>query len=251
MMANPFDMDRDTRMANILGVPGSYLQDGLISVHNHDFMQDPAFAVAYARGVAAAGMDYFWHWRVHIGLWAASTGARLAGDFVECGVNAGFMASAIMRYLDWNRLDKDFYLLDTFTGLDPRYVSEPERAEGILDKNAKMLEAGFYVTDVAAVERNFSEWPRARIIVGSIPETLERVAAKAVAFLHIDLNCAPPEVAALERLWDRLSPGAPVLLDDYAYRGYGQQKLAMDALAARLGVRIASLPTGQGLLLRP
>jgi hypothetical protein len=250
-MANPFDTDRDTRIAQILRVPGSYAQDGVVSVHDHEFVEDPAFAAAYARGVAAAGIDYLWHWRVHIGLWAASVASRLPGDFVECGVNAGFMASSIMRYLDWNQLGKDFYLLDTFSGLDPRYVSEAERADGILDKNAKMLEAGFYVTDVAAVERNFAEWPRARIIAGSIPETLARVGAKQVAFLHIDLNCAPPEVAALEYFWDRLAAGAPVLLDDYAYLGYHQQKVAMDGLARRLGVRIASLPTGQGLLLRP
>ena len=44
---------------------------------------------------------------------------------------------------------------------------------------------------------------------------------------------------------------APVLLDDYAYWGYRQQKVAMDALAARLGVAIMSLPSGQGLIVRP
>jgi hypothetical protein len=76
------------------------------------------------------------------------------------------------------------------------------------------------------------------------------VTAERVAFLHIDLNCAAPEVAALEYFWPRLEVGAPVLLDDYAYMGYRHQKLAMDRLAGRLGVAIASLPTGQGLLVR-
>jgi len=42
-----------------------------------------------------------------------------------------------------------------------------------------------------------------------------------------------------------------VLLDDYAYFGFGAQKLAMDEFAARHDVAICSLPTGQGLLLRP
>jgi len=107
------------------------------------------------------------------------------------------------------------------------------------------------VTDVAAVKANFSQWKNVHVIEGSIPSTLERVTASEIAFLHLDLNCAPPEVAALERFWTRLAKGAPVLLDDYAYAGYRQQKLAMDALAARLGVAIASLPTGQGLMLKP
>lgn len=61
-----------------------YQRDGLVSIHNHDFMDDPAFRRAYARGVrAAAGHDYDWHWRVHVGLWAARAAARLDGDFVE------------------------------------------------------------------------------------------------------------------------------------------------------------------------
>ncbi len=53
-----------------------YDRDGLISVHNHDFMSDPAFQKAYARGVQAAG-GYRWQWRVHIGLGAAQAALKL------------------------------------------------------------------------------------------------------------------------------------------------------------------------------
>ena len=45
------------------------------------------------------------------------------GDFVECGVNKGFLSSAIMEYLDWNSLDRGFYLLDTFAGLGTHGVT--------------------------------------------------------------------------------------------------------------------------------
>src|SRR5262245_12917174 len=83
----------------------TYNQDGLTSIHNADFMRDARFADAYRRGAAVAGNDYRWHWRVHVGLWAADHAAQLPGDFVECGVNRGFLSSAIMRYLDWNGLD--------------------------------------------------------------------------------------------------------------------------------------------------
>lgn len=243
--------DRDVLLQRILSVPSAYVGDGLVSVHNHDFLDDPAFASAYARGVKAAGQDYGWPWRVHIGLWAASVASRLPGDFVECGVNAGFMASSILQSLDWQRLGKAFWLLDTFKGLDPGQVSRSEVDEGILEKNARLIESGFYVTDVAAVEANFAQWTNVHIVEGSIPSTLDRVTAREIAFLHVDLNCASPEVAAVERFWPRLAKGAPVLLDDYAYWGYRRQKLAMDALASRLDVAIATLPTGQGLILKP
>jgi hypothetical protein len=233
--------------------PGAYAQDGLISVHSHAFMQDPAFTKAYERGVKAiGGVDsYQWHWRIHIGLWAAKTASRLEGDFVECGVNKGFLSSAIMDYLDWNSLDRDFYLLDTFAGLDDRFVSDGERKVGTLRKNAENLQNGFYVTGVDAVRANFAQWPRARIIKGAIPETLEQVTTRRVAYLHLDMNCAPPEIAALAYFWERLAPGAPVLLDDYAYLGYTPQKLAMDDFARRRGVTVCSLPTGQGLIVKP
>ena len=228
----------------------TYNQDGLISVHNHEFMGERRFADAYKRGVAATGTDYQWHWRVHIGLWAAQTAARLPGDFVECGVNKGFLSSSIMQRLDWDSLGKQFYLLDTFRGMDVRYLSEEDVREGVVEKNVELIASGFYATESSAVRRNFAEWRNVQIIEGTIPETLPQVRAERIAFLHIDLNCVAPEIAALTCFWDRLVVGAPVLLDDYAYHGYRHQKVAMDELAGRLGVPIASLPTGQGLLLK-
>ena len=65
------------------------------------------------------------------------------------------------------------------------------------------------------------------------------------------MNCSPPEIAALEFFWDRLVPGAFILLDDYAYYGHKSQKLAIDAATRSKKVDVASLPTGQGLLIKP
>jgi len=216
-------------------------------------MEDPDFIKAYARGVEAiGGVDtYQWHWRIHVGLWVAAISSRLKGDFVECGVNKGFLSSAIMEYLDWNSLDRDFYLLDTFAGLDERFVSNIEQTEGALKKNKRDLQSGFYVKGSVAVRANFAQWPRAHIIEGSIPETLDQVTASQLAFLHLDMNCVPPEIAAISYFWDRLVAGAPVLLDDYAYFGYAHQKLAIDNFARAHNVTVCSLPTGQGLIIKP
>jgi hypothetical protein len=101
------------------------------------------------------------------------------------------------------------------------------------------------------VKVNFSQWKNIQIIEGSIPETLDQVETQNVAYLHLDMNCSPPEIAAINFFWDRLVPGSVVLLDDYAYRGYESQKHAMDAFGKEKQVMIASLPTGQGLLMKP
>ncbi len=228
-----------------------YDQDGLRSIHNHDFMTDPSFVKAYQRGIVAAGDDYLWHWRVHIGLWAAYSASKLAGDFVECGVNRGFLSSAIMEYLDWDSQEKTFYLLDTFCGLDNRYLSETEIKKGALEKNKKALENGFYADQSESVRVNFSQWKHIEIIQGSIPETLTSVKTEKIAYLHLDMNCSLPEVAALNFFWDKLSPGAFILLDDYAYIGHESQKKALDSVAKTQKSHIASLPSGQGLLIKP
>ena len=230
--------------------PYRYKQDGLFTVHNCAFMQEPRFADAYAAAAKATGEDYHWHWRVHIALWSAAHALMVAGDFVECGVNRGFLSYAIMTYLNWNDHERRFYLLDTFQGMDRRYVSKEEADRGHLDANAKNLESGFYVSGGDSVQKTFSTWKRVSIVEGSVPDTLTQVDAPLISFLHIDMNCAPPEVAALKGLWRKISLGGIVLLDDYAYHGHDLQKAAMDALAAELGTQIVSLPTGQGLLIK-
>ena len=42
-----------------------------------------------------------------------------------------------------------------------------------------------------------------------------------------------------------------MILDDYGFATYEEQTRAMNAFAAKRGVKIATLPTGQGLLLKP
>jgi len=228
-----------------------YDQDGLRSIHNHDFMIDPDFSRAYERGCVAAGEDYHFHWRVHTALWAAFSAMKLNGDFVECGVNRGVISSAIMEYLDWNRHPHTFFLLDTFNGLDPLTLSEDDLRHGVLDRNKTFLDSGHYVESVKSVKQNFSQWQNIKIIEGSIPHTLSQVDSESIAYLHLDLNCAGPEIAAISFFWNRLLPGAIILLDDYAYRGFESQKRAWDIFAKQNDVLIASLPTGQGLMLKP
>lgn len=231
-------------------IDSRYESDGLLTIHNHDFMEDPEFLAAYKRGVQAAEEDYKWHWRVHIGLWAARSALRVRGDFVECGVNRGFLSSAIMELLDWDTTGRTFYLLDTFSGIDEKYVSDIERASGVLERNARELTTGFYTSTVETVRRNFAQWQNKKIVVGTIPDTLTEITSPQIAFAHIDLNCSPPEVAAIDALWDRMPAGGLVLLDDYAYYGYQPQKDGIDAWAAAKRVPVASLPTGQGLIVK-
>jgi hypothetical protein len=228
-----------------------YIEDGLFTVHNDHFRRDPAFHEAYQRGLKASnGVDAAFEWRVHVALWAAATSLHVPGDFVECGVNAGFISSAVMSHLRWNTLDRRFHLIDTFSGPVLDQYSPEEIARGRLGLAVHALAAGGYVTDLARVRANYSEWPNAVVVQGAIPEVLSTLDIGPVAFLHIDMNCAYPERAALEFFWNHLSSGAIVLLDDYAYFGHEQQTNAIDSAVQGLGANVLSLPTGQGVIIR-
>ena len=228
-----------------------HARDGLYTVHKPSFLSDPVFQAAYQRGIeASAGVDPGFHWRVHVALWAASLATRVPGDFVECGVNAGFISSAIMRHLHWQRLARRYYLVDTFAGPPLAQFSAAEVARGRAELAREAESRGAYVKDLARITANFAEWPNSTIVPGEIPAVLSQISPNQVAFLHIDLNCALPERAALLHFWPLMPPGAVVLLDDYCYQGHEVQAETIDATAHELQAQVLALPTGQGLIIR-
>lgn len=225
-----------------------YEFDGLHTVHHARFRDDPQFNAAWEGAFQATGrVDPGSHWRIHIGLWAASLAARADGDFVECGVNAGFLSSAIVRFLDWNRLGRRFYLVDTFTGPLRSQYSGEEIERGNWDAVEQAIARGAYATDLESVRKNYDGCEGINIVQGSVPEVLSSIGAARVAFLHLDMNVAYPETQALRFFWERISPGGIVLMDDYAYFGYEAQGDALEQTARELGASILVLPTGQGI----
>lgn len=217
---------------------------------NTGFLDEPRFQRAYARGWnsghrKAANIDDA-RWVVHVALWAASQAARIEGDFVECGVDTGMLSLAICDWLDFNRIDKDFWLFDTFCGIPEAQMTEVEK-NGIGGWHNRNSYQECYAQAVA----NFTPFPRCRLVRGEVPESLAAFPSeRRVAYLSIDMNIVQPEIAAITFFWERLAPGAIVLLDDYAWATHRAQKVAFDAFAAARQAMILTLPTGQGLIIR-
>lgn len=218
-------------------------EDGLGTNHNLDFMDDPHFIESYSLGKSTGSwgaVDI--HWRAFVACWAANKGKTLEGDFVECGVNKGGLSRTVIHYVDFPKLDKKFYLLDTFKGLSEKLISEKERLLGI--------EPGGYEECYDAVRRTFKDF-NVEIIQGTVPDTLEQVKTDRVAYLSIDMNCVEPSIAAAEFFWDKLVSGAVMVLDDYGFPIYHEQKVGFDNFAAEKNVQVLGLPTGQGLIFKP
>jgi hypothetical protein len=229
--------------------PERYNQDGLRTSHNSDFIQDVVFSKAYRRGLSGTP-DQFQHhgpWRVHIATWAAQTAMKRNGDFVECGVYLGFMSSAVMTFIDWNAVagDRRFLLVDSYEGVSKALLTVDELAAG---RDSQYGEE--YVGTYSRAANNLSEFKNAELIKGFVPDVLPQVKTDKVAYLHIDMNSAAPEIAALEYFWNKLVPGAIILLDDYGFADYVPQKHAVDKLGTKLGFAVASLQTGQGLIVK-
>jgi O-methyltransferase len=162
---------------------------------------------------------------------------------VECGVNRGGLARAILEYVQFGRLKKTFYLLDTFSGLCSDYATT--------DELGRFSRPDAYEECYESVLETFRPFKNVRIVRGPVPDTLEQVKSEKVSFLSIDMNCAAPERAALEFFWDKLSAGAAVVLDDYGWKGFEAQKISADEFAAGKKVQVLTLPTGQGLIFKP
>ncbi len=226
----------------------SFAGDDLVSWHNPEFLADPAFIHAVELGNDRNSWDLRRdvRWRYHVILWAAWRAARLEGDFVECGVNRGGFSRAVVDYLDFGRLDKTFYLMDTFSGLVEQYITPEERAKGV--SRESYAKYGECFDDV---QEAFRPFPNVVLVRGPIPDTLPQVTPAKVSYLSIDMNVVIPEIAAAEHFWDRLVSGAVMILDDYGHLTYVAQKRAFDAFAAKREVQVLMLPTGQGLIFKP
>jgi len=231
-----------------------YRADGLaVTRRNLGFLRDPRFDEAWRKAAAGAAAAFpngdvpDVRWRAHVACWAAQHAMRHDGDFVECGVFVGLLSLTVCHFLDFAKLDRSFFLFDTFAGIPDRGLSEAER------RSAAWLNRELYFDCYDVTKRNFAPFPNAHLVKGILPESLGEVAPRMprIAYLSMDLNATKAEHDVIVALWDRLVPGAVVLIDDYGFAGHDSQQAMWNAFASDRLLAIATLPTGQGLLIKP
>ena len=175
-------------------------------------------------------------WRLYILLYFAEVASKVEGDFVEFGCYTGHTAEYVVKKVNFQKLDKKYYLYDLF---------EWNKGDGHTHLPAHDTD-----TMYKDVVKRFSGYPFVQIIKGSVPDSFSQGFPEKIAFAHIDMNHAVPEAAALERVLPVLSRGGAVVFDDYGWWGYSAQKVALDPIAEKHGLKILELPTGQALLIK-
>lgn len=195
------------------------------------FLDDKAFVAAWEKS-AKAVHERGILWRTAVLAWAARQALRREGGFVECGCYAGTSMRIVLDAVDVGA--RPVFLYDLF-----------EHAEGMA--HHAMPAHGPELFDT--VKARFAADPNVTVIKGFVPDSFAQGVPDKVAFAHIDMNNAEAEIAALDALEPRLSPGAVIVLDDFGQIPYVQQHLAEREWFTRRGVPILECPTGQGIVI--
>jgi O-methyltransferase len=214
---------------------GHHFADNLLTWgRNISFLDDSAFRKAYESNVQNSS-DAAIAWRRYILACAGYHCVQLEGDFVECGVYRATGIKTVVDYLGGKQFPKQFFGYDTF---DYNPVAG-HAFEGQVP--------GFF----EEVSNRFEGYPQVHLIRGLIPDAFAGGCPEKISYLHIDLNNAESEIAALEVLFDRVVPGGIIILDDYEWGGvYRPQKIAEDPWLEKRRHHVFPLPTGQGLVLK-
>lgn len=216
--------------------PGYHFADNFLTwARNLSMFDDGPFVAAWEANIES-NSDRAIVWRRYVLACAAYHCVQLEGDFVECGAYTGVGIKTITDYLGGPEFPKTFWGYDIFEHDDTMLNhSMPEHGKDLYKR----------------VCEKFARYPQVRIMKGRIPEVFAHGCPDRIAYLHIDLNQAPAEIASLEHLFDRMVPGGILILDDYEWAGaYRGQKIAEDSWFDERQYRVMPLPTGQGLVIK-
>jgi len=139
----------------------------------------------------------------------------IPGDFMEAGVWRGG-ASILMRGVlkAYGVEDRLVWLADSFEGLPP-----PDTAQFPADAGDTLHELSELAISLETVQKNFARFDllddRLRFIKGFFSDTLPTAPVGRLALLRLDGDMYESTYVGLENLYDKLSPGGYVLVDDY------------------------------------
>jgi O-methyltransferase len=139
----------------------------------------------------------------------------IPGDLIETGVWRGgsaiLMRGVLAAYADPKRR---VWVADSFRGLPP-----PD-GKWQIDARSRLHEVEFLAVPRAQVERNFRAYglldDRVRFLEGWFEDTLPGAPIEQLSVLRLDGDMYRSTISVVEALYDRVSPGGFVIVDDYA-----------------------------------
>ena len=144
----------------------------------------------------------------------------VAGDLIETGVWRGgacIYMRAVLQVLD--AVDRVVWVADSFEGLpEPDAVLRPRESEF---HRSAMMQRGYnrMAASLEDVQRNFRAYgfldDKVRFLKGWFQDTLPGAPIAKLAVLRLDGDYYESTMTALSNLYDKVSPGGYVIVDDY------------------------------------
>ncbi len=165
----------------------------------------------------------------------------IPGDFIETGVWRGggtiFMRAALKAC---NVTDRVVWVADSFEGLpEPdavRFPIEAKAHQGTVMKNM----FNHFAAGVEDVQANFAAFGmldgQVRFLKGWFRDTLAGAPIAQLAILRLDGDYFESTMDALTGLYDRLSPGGYVIIDDYGEYRWTYCRKAVDTFREQRGI---------------
>lgn len=138
---------------------------------------------------------------------------NVQGDLVECGTARGGSAALMALTLKQLKAQRTLWVFDTYEGL-------PSPTEDDPDYDVAIQHIGAYRGELEEVENLFRrlEIPSpVRFVKGLFEFTVPVSPVEKIAVLHIDADWYQSIKVCLDHLYDRVSLGGVIQLDDYGH----------------------------------
>jgi len=176
----------------------------------------------------------------------------IPGDIAECGVWRGGSMQAVARtLLQLGAADRPIHLYDTFEGMPPpsaadRRLGGPSAQE--LMTSGPRPDLVRAVATLEDVRRGMAAtgYPAALVHFhpGRVEDTIPARAPDRIALVRLDTDWYQSTVHELEHLYDRVSPGGVIIVDDYDY--WEGSRRAVDQFLERTRHRLLLVPIDTG-----
>jgi hypothetical protein len=173
----------------------------------------------------------------------------LKGDLVECGVAKGGCSAMMALASRYHGGGRKLWLFDSYEGLPA--PTEKDFRNGKAGEMIGPLSEGMLVGTVEQVSRlmfDVCALPRedVKLVKGWFQDTLPgtKGAIGKIAVLRLDGDWYESTMCCLKNLYDIVTPGGFVIIDDYA-TCYGSERAVTEFLVSR-GVEVSLIPDGRG-----
>ena len=143
-------------------------------------------------------------------------------NVAECGCYNGCSTYIMAKLLAKHNFKHTFYIFDSFEGLSEF------KAEDFTKENKHQPIANSFQANETQFKEIFNNFSFVSIKKGWIPDRFEEVKDEKFSFINIDVDIYEPTKDSLDFFYSRLSNGGCMHLDDYNFREWPGNKIALD-----------------------